>query len=76
MYFVDYNKVKNLQELKLGELRFIFGLMVDLNGVISTKPVSGYSKKIENLLHKGIVNSEVYNNYRIDYSICCRNIDF
>ena len=55
MYFVDYNKIKTLQELKLGELRFIFGLMVDLNGVISTKPVSGYSKEIEDLLHKGIL---------------------
>lgn len=56
MYYLDCDKIRELQKLRVEEVRFIFGLMSIFNGVVNSKNVSNTNRDIvRDLLHRGIL---------------------
>lgn len=56
MYYLDCDKMRELQKLSVEEVRFIFDLMKYFDGVIDTKQVSNTNREVvRDLLHKEIL---------------------
>lgn len=56
MYYIDYEKIRELQKLSVGELRFIFGLLSDFNGFINSGEITNVNRDVvRDLLYKEIL---------------------
>lgn len=71
MYFIDYEKIRKFQELRLGELRFVFHLMYWFDGFIKDEEISSINKLFTiDLLHKRIL-AEVPKDF-IEDNLSCK----
>lgn len=55
MYFIDYEKIRELQKLSVGELRFLFGLLKNFNGFLNSNEIIANRDIVKDLLYKGIL---------------------